>query len=63
MNTSELLTKYLKGLRSENKRAYAFAYLAYKRGQLPASQVNKCSTMAAQEVRMNIDAAMDGFNC
>jgi len=60
---NELLLRYIRRIKNPGKRAYAFDYLAYKRGQLAEPPGYDCSTMAAQGVRMQIDATMDGIIC
>ncbi len=59
---NELLLKYIRRIKNPCKRAYAFDYLAYKRGEAAEPPSYECSTMAAQGVRMQIDATMDGNN-
>ncbi len=58
----ELLTNYIRRIKNPCKRAYAFDYLAYKHGELAEPPGYDCSAMAAQGVRMEIDATMDGNN-
>ncbi len=56
---NELLLQYIRRIKNPCKRAYAFDYLAYKRGELADPPNYDCSAMAAQEVRMQIDAAIE----
>lgn len=59
---NELLLDYIRRIKNPYKRAYAFDYLAYKRGALADPPSPDCSLMAAQGVRMQIDATVDGNN-
>ena len=59
---NELLLNYIRRIKNPQKRAYAFDYLAYKRGESTELPDYDCNTMAAQAVRIEIDATMDNNN-
>jgi hypothetical protein len=55
--TPPIARTYVKRIRNAAKRQYASDYLTYLMGRGP-EPLAKCSTLAAQAVRMNLDSIM-----
>jgi hypothetical protein len=61
MTKQEMIEKYISSIRNASKKAYAKEYyFKLKTGDKTPIPLYRCSTMAAQAVRMRIDAILAG---
>lgn len=61
MTKQAQIEKYISGIRNASKKAYAKEYyFKLKIGDTTPIPLHRCSTMAAQAVRMRIDAILSG---